>query len=119
MQRDEFIRQLGIVDSKFDKEKALEVYRKVIESDLPDGNPRGHHALIICDEELAELGQEVCKELRDKGDYYNILQELADVQLCIYIIQEVCNISNEDLQKGMNVKVGQVKDGLDKNGVYK
>lgn len=86
------------------KEWISEVLVESIDSNLKDGNPRGHRNLIIVMEELAELSKEISKELRGKGDEISILEELADVQLCIYYIQEICGISNDALCKAINVK---------------
>lgn len=70
-------------------------------------------------EELSELSKEISKELRGKGDKTNILEELADVQLGIYYVQEICKINNEDLYKAMNVKMKRLEDVLKANGKYK
>ena len=74
---------------------------------------------IIAMEELSELSKEISKELRGKGDNTNILEELADVQLGIYYVQEICKINNEDLHKAMNVKMKRLEDVLIENGKYK
>ena len=86
---------------------------------MSDGNPRGHRNLIIVMEELSELTKEISKELRGKGDKTNILEELADVQLGIYYVQEICGITDSDLAKAINVKIERLKSVLDANGKYK
>ena len=70
-------------------------------------------------EELAELSKEISKELRGKGDEISILEELADVQLCIYYIQEICGISNDALCKAINVKTARLSDVLKNKGEFK
>lgn len=119
MNREVFIEKFNKADSSIDKEWILDVLNRSVDSNLSDGNPRGHRNLIIVMEELAELGQAVSKELRGKGDYYNILEELADVQLCIYYIQEICKINNDELFKAMNVKMKRMEDVLKANGKYR
>lgn len=119
MDREKFINNFNNASAEINKEWLLEVLNNSIDSNLPDGNPRGHRNLIIVMEELAELTQEVSKQLRNKGDFYNTLQELADVQLGIYYVQELCKINNEDLQKAMNVKMKRLEDTLKENGFYK
>lgn len=119
MNRKVFIEQFNKADSSIDKEWILNVLNQSVDSNLPDGNPRGHRNLIIVMEELSELSKEISKELRGKGNKTNILEELADVQLGIFYVQEICKINNEDLYKAMNVKMKRLEDVLIKNGKYK
>ena len=66
-------------------------------------------------EELAELSKEISKVARGEGDYYNLLQELADVAITVnnvlmmndYIYDEDAPlvIGSEELDKAMNVKL--------------
>lgn len=97
MNRENFIKGLGVESSNMNKNWITNVLIESIDSNLSDGNPRGHRNLIIVMEELAELSQAIAKELRDKGDNINLLEELADVQLGIYYIQEIFSISDEHL----------------------
>lgn len=90
-----------------------------IESNIGDGNPRGHRNLIIVMEELAELAKEISKELRGKGDAIGILEELADVQLGLYYVQEIIGIKSEDIQKAMAVKMNRLASILYGVGKYK
>lgn len=119
MNREVFIEQFNKVDSSIDKEWMLDVLNQSVDSNLSDGNPRGHRNLIIVMEELSELSKEISKELRGKGDKTNILEELADVQLGIYYVQEICKINNKDLHKAMNVKMKRLEDVLKANGKYR
>lgn len=66
MDREKFLRALNKDDKPLDRGRYKRVIRESIES-LQDGNPRGHHDLIICMEEMAELQQAISKELRGKG----------------------------------------------------
>lgn len=70
-------------------------------------------------EELAELTKEISKHLRGKGNLYSILEELADVQLGIYYVQEICKIKDEDLHRAMNVKMKRLEQVLNKKHTYK
>lgn len=119
MNREVFIEQLNKTDSSIDEEWMLDMLNQSVDSNLSDGNPRGHRNLIIVMEELSELSKEISKELRGKGDKINILEELADVQLGIYYVQEICKINNEDLRKAMNVKMKRLEDVLKVNGKYR
>ncbi len=118
MEREKFISQLNTTDKNIDINWVLDVTNKSVNSNLSDGNPRGYRNLIIVMEELAELSKEISKELRGKGDYYNILEELADVQLSIYYVQEVCKIDNDELHKAMNIKMKRLENVLNDKGKY-
>lgn len=119
MDKAEFIFQLVRAESEINHEWLMKVLKESIESNLYDGNPRGHRNLIIVMEELAELTKEISKHLREKGNLYSILEELADVQLGIYYVQEICNIQDEDLHRAMNVKMKRLEDVLNKKHTYK
>ena len=118
LNREVFIEQLDTTESTVDMKWIFDVLKKSVESNFYDGNPRGHRNLIIVMEELAELSKEISKELRGKGDNINILEELADVQLGIYYVQEICGITNEELNKAMNIKMRRLEDVLKVNGKY-
>lgn len=66
MDRDKFMKALSHDEKPMDRGRYKRIIRESIDS-LQDGNPRGHHDLIICMEELAELQQALSKELRGKG----------------------------------------------------
>lgn len=119
MNRENFIEGLGVESSNINKNWITNVLIESVNSNLSDGNPRGHRNLIIVMEELAELSQAIAKELRDKGDNINLLEELADVQLGIYYVQEIFNITDENLHKAMNVKMKRLENVLKHNGKYK
>lgn len=119
MNRENFIKGLGVESSNMNKNWITNVLIESIDSNLSDGNPRGYRNLIIVMEELAELSQAIAKELRDKGDNINLLEELADVQLGIYYIQEIFGITDEHLHKAMNVKMKRLENVLQHNGKYK
>lgn len=118
LDREKFISQLSTTEKNIDKQWIMDVMKHSVDSNLHDGNPRGHRNLIIVMEELAELSKEISKELRGKGDQYNILEELADVQLSIYYVQEVCGVNNDDLHKAMNIKMRRLEEVLNEKGKY-
>ncbi len=89
-----------------------------VNSNIHDGNPRGHKNLIIVMEELSELAKEISKELRGKGDNTSILEELADVQLSIYYVQEIIGIQDESLLRAMAVKMERLASVLYDTGQY-
>lgn len=89
-----------------------------IESNASDGFPKGHRNLIIVMEELAELTQEISKELRGKEDPIGLLEELADVALGIIYVQKVIGIPDDVLQKAMSVKMTRLASKLYADGQY-
>ena len=118
MNREKFITQLSTANKNVDKNWIFNILKDSVESNIKDGNPRGHRNLIIVMEELAELSKEVSKELRGKGDHINILEELADVQLGIYYVQEICKIDDNELHRAMNIKMKRLEEVLHNTGKY-
>ena len=53
---------------------------------------------IITMEECGELIQEVALNENGKDNYYDLLQEMADVEICIYYIMRIFNISKEEFE---------------------
>lgn len=119
MKREDFVEQYNDTSEYIDKEWMNKVLVDSIEANSVDGNPRGYRNRIIVMEELAELTQEISKNLRDTGNMMDLLQELADVQLGIYYIQNICGISDSELHKAMNVKMKRVEKKLQKHGQHK
>lgn len=118
MDKKVFIEQMKNCEP-MDKESIMKILVDAVDSDIGDGNPRGHKKLIIVMEELAELTKEVSKELREKGDITNITEELADVQLCIYYVQEIVGIDDKTIEKAVSVKANRIGSELYKTGSYK
>lgn len=116
MDSEKFISQLSTAEKNIDRQWFINVLKQSVDPNLHDGNPRGHRNLIIVMEELAELSKEISKELRGKGNKYSILEELADVQLGICYVQEICGIDEDDLHKAMNVKMKRLEDTLREKG---
>lgn len=80
--------------------------------------PRGHRNLIIAAEELSELGQQVCKLLRGKSDKADLIEELADAYLASLYIKEIGNISDEEINKAINVKIERLRNQIAETGTY-
>lgn len=104
MNRDLFIEEMKKAE-KMNINDILFVIGDSIKSNIGDGNPIGHKNLIIVMEELSELAKEISKELRGSGDKTNIIEELADNQIGIYYVQQICNISDDTLDKAVAVKI--------------
>ena len=119
MNRENFIVELEKESSNINKNWILNLIKESIKINTSEGKPRGHHNSIIVMEELAELSQAIAKQLRDKGDMINLLEELADVQLGIYHIQEIFSISDDYLHRAMNVKMKRMENVMIRTGKYK
>lgn len=50
-------------------------------------------------EELLELQKELCKDLRGYNRREEIKEEMADVYICLQLLKEIYNFSDEDLEK--------------------
>ena len=53
--------------------------------------------LVVCMEELSELTQAISKEIRGKEDRNNLVEEMADVIICLEILKQVFEITDEDI----------------------
>lgn len=55
---------------------------------------------IVCMEECSELIQAVSKRLRGKPDATdNLAEEMADVIICLYLLKEMYDITDEQLNE--------------------
>lgn len=56
-------------------------------------------------EELAELQQQISKQIRGCGDRIGLLEEMADVYICLNFLKSIFNVSEEDLRKSIDIKL--------------
>ena len=103
MDRKEFIKSMGKASENFDKDTALQIIKNSFGK--IQHNEDGAVNLVIVMEELAELQQQLSKHIRGKEDFECLVEELGDVMLGVYYVQEICGISDEMLHKAMNVKL--------------
>lgn len=52
---------------------------------------------IVCMEECAELIQAISKELRGKSDRNHLAEEMADVIICIEMLKQIYNITEDEI----------------------
>ena len=64
--------------------KSIEHYGKDVQS-------------TVCMEECAELIQAISKEKRGKSDKCNLAEEMADVIICIEILKQIYNITEDEI----------------------
>jgi NTP pyrophosphatase (non-canonical NTP hydrolase) len=59
-------------------------------------------AVVI--EEMAELTQELTKMLRGRDNRTGVVEELADVQLCVWVTMKMLGITDEEINQAIQVK---------------
>ena len=105
MDKQLFEKKLSEMSSTIDKEYCKDVIRKSLR-DIPENqNQKGTMNVIIIMEELSELIKELSKIIRGKGERMALIEELADVALCINYIQEIFDVSDDILARAINVKL--------------
>lgn len=57
------------------------------------------HEELICLEELSELQKELTKQLRNKGNMRDLVEEIADVYICLKTIQTGMFISDREINE--------------------
>lgn len=60
-------------------------------------------------EELAELQQEISKQIRGNDDQTGLLEEMADVYICLSYLESIFGIDSEDIKKAVDVKLEREK----------
>ena len=56
-------------------------------------------------EEFAELQQQISKQIRGYDDRIGLLEEMADAYICLEFLKSIFNITPEELQKAVDVKL--------------
>ena len=54
---------------------------------------------------MSELTKEVCKDLRGELRRHNIVEEFADVFICLNNLKLMYNITDEEIQEWVNYKI--------------
>lgn len=52
------------------------------------------------------------KEIRGYHDQYGLLEEMADAYICLNFLESIFNISPEEIQKAIDVKLYREKGNL-------
>lgn len=60
--------------------------------------------LVVCMEELSELTQAISEEIRGRDDRNNLVEEMADVIICLEILKQVFEITDEDIDSWIKYK---------------
>ncbi len=68
---------------------------------------------IVCMEECSELIQCISKELRGKSDKNHLAEEMADVMICIKMLQEMYGIGTSELEAWIYSKQQRIKERME------
>lgn len=77
--------------------------RKVIEKAID--NYGKELSMVIVTEELSELQKEISKQARNIGEYYNLLEEMADVVISIEFIKHAFHLSGAFINEAINTRI--------------
>lgn len=55
-------------------------------------------------EELSELTQAISKEIRGKDDRSNLVEEMADVIICLEILKQIFAVTNVEIEEWVKFK---------------
>ena len=67
---------------------------------------------VVCMEECSELIQCISKELRGKSDISHLSEEIADVLICIKMLQLMYDIQDSQLQDWVNAKQKRIEERM-------
>ena len=114
MNREEFISELNKRPVYFDINPKR--YINILAMSITvDGKAK---KLQISQEECAELIQAISKKLRGiSKDNADILEELADVKICIDMITAICEFTASDVQRAIDVKIERERKRLNSLGI--
>lgn len=100
MQREKFISGMNghIVLSPQERERIL---RRSVE--------REHWKTksTVCMEEMAELQQQISKQIRGYKDKYGLLEEMADVYISLKLLESIFHITPEEMEKAIDIKLAR------------
>lgn len=63
-------------------------------------------------EEMAELTKEICKDFRGKANRENIIEQIAGVQIMLYQLMAMYNISDTELAITLGLKITRLDERL-------
>lgn len=73
----------------------------------------GHkHQSVIAIEEMSELTKELSKAIRGIGNHDHLVEETADVMICLLQVREMYNIKDDELQDAINRKLERLDERL-------
>lgn len=69
----------------------------------------------VCMEECSELIQAISKEKRGKHDYIHLSEEIADVLICISMLQVMYLVKDWDIQRWIEYKQEKIVERMRKD----
>ena len=121
MDRNEFVQKFDMVDKVVSREELRSILDRNIESTKDQDVKRGQTQSIITMEEISEMVNELCslssqvsKDLRGKQDLIGLLEETADVLICIEYLKIIFGISDEEIAKAVTVKISRIDENIRK-----
>lgn len=73
------------------------------------------HQLDRAIEEMSELTKEICKAKRGYDNRDKIVEEFADVMVCLEQLEIIFSIKEEEIRDGMHYKVFRLDERLRNN----
>lgn len=61
-------------------------------------------------EEMSELTKEICKIKRGKGNYMNLVEKIADVEIMLEQLKMICQIRTNDIHGMKYQKLERLKE---------
>lgn len=68
---------------------------------------------MICIEELSELTKEISKQERGTGNYFDLVQEMADVKNILASLQIIYDISDDELDAAQTIKMQRLEKWIE------
>ena len=119
MKLDAFVDGFRRASSELKRKEIRQVLKRAIEMRELHDWKLGELETIITMEECSELSKAASKMFRFRAfsDRYNLIEEMADVCLCMLYMQELYGIETNDIYKAMNVKADRLGSKLEA-GIY-
>lgn len=68
---------------------------------------------VIAVEEMGELQKEVTKFIRGKGNIDHLIEEIADVQIMLWQLMVMHEISDEEIEREIEFKIDRTLGGIE------
>lgn len=81
----------------------------ILRKNLKNANPADE--LVIVMEELAELTQQISKKLRGEENKMHLLEEIADVDICLEQLKLLCGFTDKEIEAARSVKLHRLNTG--------
>ena len=81
----------------------IDIDSKVLRATI-DRNGHKMQSVVVM-EELCELGQQVSKQIRGEGNHDHLVEEIADVLICVSQLFEMYNVREPELQAAVDQKL--------------